>query len=125
MHEAAAIQGAVTTALERVEALGAPRVRGVELALGASGHVTEAIARQQFAICALGTPLENAALRIVWLPATYQCFTCLRRFPSAEPAESVACPDCGGVALEIAHEDACYVQTLDVEDSGVGASAGA
>ncbi|HEX9037289.1 MAG TPA: hydrogenase maturation nickel metallochaperone HypA [Ktedonobacterales bacterium] len=118
MHEAAAIQGAVSVALERVAALGSPRVRAVELALGVSGHITDAIARQQFAICALGTPLETAALRIVWLPATYQCFTCLRQFSSVEPAEGVACPECGGVALEIAHDDACYIQAIDVDGAG-------
>ncbi len=123
MHEAAAIQGAVSVALERVAALGSPRVRAVELALGVSGHITDAIARQQFAICALDTPLETAALHLVWLPATYQCFICLNQFTSVEPAESVACPACGGVALEIAHEDACYIQAIEVDATGEGAKA--
>jgi hydrogenase nickel incorporation protein HypA/HybF len=114
MHEVATIRGAVTTALEHMRRAGGTRVTSVELALGASGHLTEEAALQHFALFARGTPAEGAAVVISWLPATYQCFACLHRFQSVEAAEEVACPACGGVALEVAHEDACYVRSIDV-----------
>ncbi len=114
MHEVAAMRGVVTSALEAMRAAGATRVVGTHLLLGASGHLSEEAARQHFATLAKGTPAEGAALTFTWLPATYQCVDCLHRFESAAPAESVACPDCGGVALEIAHQDTCALVSIDV-----------
>lgn len=116
MHEVAAIQGAVVAALDAMRAEGATRVTRVYLVLGASGHLTEDAARQHLAVLARGTPLADAEVEISWLPATYQCFECLRRFESATPAEQVVCPACGGTALEIEHQDVCYVAAIDVSD---------
>lgn len=114
MHEVAAMRGAVATALEEMQAAGATRVVGIHLLLGASGHLSEEAARQHFTTFAKGTPAEGAELSFTWLPATYQCFNCLKQFGSTEPSESVACPACGGVALEIAHDDTCAVRFVDV-----------
>lgn len=114
MHEVALMRGAVNTVLAQMEAAGATRVTSVTLALGASSHLTAEAARQHFAALASGTPADGAAVEIVWLPAVYQCFDCLHRFESAEPAEMMSCPLCGAVALEIAHQDACYPTTIEV-----------
>jgi hydrogenase nickel incorporation protein HypA/HybF len=108
------MRGVVATALEEMQAAGATRVVGVHLLLGASGHLTEDAARQHFALFAKGTAAEGAKLTFTWLPATYQCFSCLTQFGSAEPSESFACPECGGVALEIANDDICAVRFVDV-----------
>jgi hydrogenase nickel insertion protein HypA len=114
MHEVAAMRGAVATALEQMRAAGATRVTEVHLMLGASGHLTEAAARQHFETFAKGTPAEHATLTFSWLPATYRCFGCLRIFETTAPAASVECPTCGAVALEIAHDDTCAVEYIDV-----------
>lgn len=115
MHERALIEGAIGTAIQRLDAMGAPPVRGVDLVVGVSGHMTEDVLRQQFAMSAAGTPLERAALRIFWVPAQYQCFDCLCQFTSAVLSEDVRCPACGGIALEIDHNDQCYISALDIE----------
>ncbi|HZC06019.1 MAG TPA: hydrogenase maturation nickel metallochaperone HypA [Ktedonobacterales bacterium] len=114
MHERAVIEGAIVTALHRLDALGDPPVKGVDMVVGVSGHMTEDVLRQQFAISAAGTPLEQATLRIFWVPAQYQCFDCLSQFNSATPPEDVRCPACGGIALEIEHNDQCYISALDI-----------
>jgi hydrogenase nickel incorporation protein HypA/HybF len=114
MHEVAAMQGAVRTILEQMQQAGGSRVTTVELILGASGHFTEEAARQHFAVLTTDTPAEGAALEIFWLPATFQCFSCLHRFESCELIELVRCPQCGDLALEIEHQDACYVSAIDV-----------
>jgi hydrogenase nickel insertion protein HypA len=114
MHEVAAMRGAVTIALEQMRAASATRVTEVHMLLGASGHLTEAAARQHFAVFARGTPAEHATLTFTWLPATYKCLGCLRVFESTEPAVSVECPTCSAVALEIAHDETCAVQYVDV-----------
>jgi len=114
MHEVAAMRGVVKTILAYMEAAGGTRVTSVALVLGASGHLTEEAARQHFAVFAEGTPAEGADLDFTWLPATYQCFDCLHRFESGELAATVSCPTCGGVALDIAHQDVCYALAIDI-----------
>ena len=113
MHERAVIEGAVSTALQRLSALGDPPVSAVDLVVGVSDHMTEDVLLQHFAICAAGTPLQQATIHIIWTPATYQCFDCLCQFSTAMPPEEVRCPECGGIALEIAHNDECYISALE------------
>jgi Zn finger protein HypA/HybF involved in hydrogenase expression len=115
MHEVAAMQGVLSTVLERMREAGAERVTHIELTLGTSGHLTEDAARQHVSALAVGTPAEGATLGVTWLPATYQCFSCLHQFESADPAAEATCPNCDGIALEIAHRDACYVSSFEVE----------
>jgi Zn finger protein HypA/HybF involved in hydrogenase expression len=117
MHEIAAMQGAVSDALTALKQSGGRRVTHVYLTLGASGHLTEEAARQHFALLSQGTPVANAQLVITWLPASYQCFSCRNQFESLAPADAVACPQCGGVALETAHQDVCWVEAIEI-DSG-------
>ncbi len=113
MHERAIIEGAIGTALRRLSALGDPPVSAIDLVVGVSGHMTEDVLRQQFAISAAGTPLQQATIHIIWTPATYQCFDCLFQFSSAAPPEEVRCPECEGIALEISHQDECYISALE------------
>ncbi len=124
MHEVAAMRGALSMVLERMRDVGAIRVTHVELTLGTSGHLTEEAARQHFAVLAAGTPAEGATLAFTWLPATYQCFSCLRQFESTAPEAEAACPDCGDIALEIGHRDDYYVSSIEVElpDDSINAS---
>jgi hydrogenase nickel incorporation protein HypA/HybF len=119
MHEAAAIQGALSEALAHVSTTGGTRIKRVTLVLGASGHFTEDVARQHFALNAQGTPAEGAVLDIEWLPASYRCFQCLYTFASAQPPTEVSCPACGGIALEIDHSDVCYICEIEVDESPV------
>ena len=90
-------------------------ITSVHLSLGASSHMTEESARQHFAMLAVGTPAENAELIIQWLPAIYQCFSCGERFEVIEVAETVSCPHCDSVALEVAHQDLCYASEIKIE----------
>jgi hydrogenase nickel incorporation protein HypA/HybF len=129
VHEIAAMQGMVKTVLNSMQQAGASRVMNVELVLGASGHFTAEGAYQHFEVLTKGTPIEGASLMILWFPATFQCFSCLHRFESSDTVEqagaslagggnsdtsALTCPNCGGVALEIEHQDVCYVNSIDV-----------
>jgi hydrogenase nickel incorporation protein HypA/HybF len=125
MHELAAVRGATQTALEWMRAAGAARVTRVHLVLGASGHSSEDAVRQHFALCARDTPAAEAQLDITWEPVNYQCFECLSRFTSLEPPEIVRCPQCDGLALEVAHSDACYVAAIEVVDEAKPDTVGA
>ena len=114
MHEVAAIQGAVRTAVEYMHQAGASRVTNVQLSVAVSGHFTEDVVRQYFALFTPDTPAAGATLTIIWLPATYQCLSCLHTFQSLQPAVEALCPACGEAALEIDHQDICAVSAVDV-----------
>jgi Zn finger protein HypA/HybF involved in hydrogenase expression len=123
MHEVAAIQGVVNHALASMREAGASRVTNVEMSIGVSGHFTEDVVRQYFTLFTATTPAEGATLTIVWLPATYQCLSCLNTFQSLQPAVEALCPDCGDMALEIGHQDICVMNSIDVsyeEDAPLG-----
>jgi hydrogenase nickel insertion protein HypA len=120
MHEVAAMQGMVRTALKYMREAGGSCVTNVQLVLGASGHFTAEAAHQHFEVFTTGTPLEGASLMILWVPAKFQCLSCLHRFESCESAEQVICPRCGEVALEIEYQDVYYVSSIDVAvDDGI------
>lgn len=114
MHEVTAIRSAVRTALEYMRAAGASRVNNVQLSVAVSGHCTEDVVRQHFAVFTAGTPAQDATLTVIWLPATYECLTCLHTFQSLQPAVEALCPACGEAALEIDHQDICAVSAIDV-----------
>ncbi len=114
MHEVAAMQSAVHTALKYMRQAGAARVTNVQLSVAVSGHFTEDVVRQYFTLFTAGTPAKDATLTIIWLPATYQCLTCLQTFQSLQPAVEALCPACGEAALEIDHLDICGVSAIDI-----------
>lgn len=120
MHEVAAMQSMVRTALKCMRQAGGSRVTNVQLVLGASRHFTADAAYQLFEALTKGTPIADASLTIQWLPAKFLCVSCLHRFESSEPATQVTCPVCGEVALEIEHTDVCYVSAIDItfDDAG-------
>ena len=96
MHEMAAITGEVNTALERMRQAGASRVTNIELEVGAAGHITEETIRQYVGMVTEGTPAEGTSVRIVWLPATYQCLDCGHCFERFQPTGETVCPECEG-----------------------------
>jgi len=112
MHEAGVMQRVVKTILASMEQAGASRVTNVQLALGSSDHFTEEAVRQYFQALTQNTPIEGATLILSWLPATYQCLSCQHRFESTVAA--AVCPQCSDLALEISHQDGCYIRSIDV-----------
>jgi hydrogenase nickel incorporation protein HypA/HybF len=114
MHEVAAMQSVIRAVLESLRKAGGARVTNVQLILGASSHFTADAAYQHFEALAKGTPAENASLTIEWLPATYQCLSCVHSFESSEPSSQVTCPRCDELVLEVSHQDICSVSAIDI-----------
>ena len=114
MHEAAAITGAINTALEYMRQAGASRVTNFEFEVGVSGYCTEEAIRQYVVMLTAGTPAEGTSVRIVWLPATYQCLDCGHCFEHSQPTGEIVCPECEGVVLEMNHQDTCRLHAIDV-----------
>ena len=114
MHEAAAITGAVNTALAYMQQAGASRVTNIELEAGAAGHIAEETIRQYVGMVTEGTPAEGTSVRIIWLPIMYQCLDCGHCFESSQPGGEIVCPQCGGMVLEIDHQTIFRLRAIDV-----------
>jgi hydrogenase nickel incorporation protein HypA/HybF len=112
MHEGAMMQTVVATILTELEKAKGARVTRVQLELGTSEHFTEEAVRQYFQILTQDTLATGATLELAWLPATYQCLSCLLRFEST--ASTAVCPHCGDVGLEVAHQDGCAIRGIEV-----------
>ena len=109
------MQKVVNTILATLDNVRASRVTNVQLAVGTSGHFTEEAVHQYFRALTQDTPIEGATLTLSWLPATYQCLSCQQHFEST--SSTATCPQCGDVALEISHQDECYIRSIDVVSS--------
>jgi Zn finger protein HypA/HybF involved in hydrogenase expression len=121
VHEVRLLRRVLAAALDRMREAGATRLTGLTVEVHGAGHLTEAAAREQFSVLALGTPAERATLRIAWRPARYRCPACLLRFESVEPADEVECPRCGGPPLAEAGSQGMRLRSIRVE---TGAAAG-
>ncbi|HEU5349046.1 MAG TPA: hydrogenase maturation nickel metallochaperone HypA [Ktedonobacterales bacterium] len=102
--------------LARISPAEGVRITRVVLVLGPSEHFAEDVARQHFLMNAQGTPAENAALDIERLPVIYRCSSCLHTFSSAESSQTVVCPVCGSISLEIGHARAFYIREIEVDE---------
>src|SRR5579885_1412537 len=118
MHEVAALQNAVRVAMRSMQQAGASRVTNVQLLVSVSGHFTEDVVRQYFTLFTANTPAAGATLTIIWLPASYQCLSCLHTFQSLQPAIGALCPQCGEAALETGHRDICALHAVEVAFAG-------
>ena len=112
MHEGAMMQTVVATILTELEKAKGTRVTRVQLELGTSEHFTEEAVHQYFQILTQDTPAAGARLELAWLPATYQCLSCLQCFEST--SSTGICPHCGDVGLEVAHRDGCDIRGIEV-----------
>ncbi|HEX7734621.1 MAG TPA: hydrogenase maturation nickel metallochaperone HypA [Ktedonobacteraceae bacterium] len=112
MHEGAMMQTVVTTILNSLEKTHGGRVTHIQLELGTSEHFTEEAVRQYFQMLTQDTPAAGAELDLIWLPAIYQCLSCLRRFEST--SSTGICPHCGEVGLEVAHRDGCDIRQIEI-----------
>ena len=121
MHELGMIRNALNTILDELHQSGGQRVTGVQLAVKASGHTSEESLRQLFGMVAANSPAAGAEVSVAWLPSDFVCLSCVHHFTTCESGDRVVCPHCGGLAMDSAHQDTCFVESIDVvfDDNGV------
>jgi hydrogenase nickel incorporation protein HypA/HybF len=99
MHEVSIMQSALDQALKQAREAGAVRLHEIRLRVGAlSGVVPEAL-QTAFEALRLGTPAENAVLKIEGVPARFWCVVCDREFESEKVFAE--CPTCRCVSGEV------------------------
>jgi len=89
------------------------RVRAVRVRVG--GHpVDPEVISQGFRLAALGTQAEDATVELVQEPTSMRCAGCGAEWPAGD-APIVACPRCGGVAVEWAGAEQAVLESISVD----------
>lgn len=108
MHELGLCDGIVEAVLRRAAGR---RVSAARVRIG--GHpVDPEVMEQGFALAAMGTPAEGAALDVVSEPSTVHCRGCGSRAPVADHLALVACRACGGVDVEVVGSDEAVLESI-------------
>ncbi len=112
MHELAVAQSIVDIVVSKAQAR---RVTAVNIVLGDLVCVAEEPIRFCFSLAARDTIAEDAVLSVVRIPALLRCRRCRNEF--ALEARG-ACPFCGTGNGEIIHGRECYIDTIEVAETG-------
>jgi len=86
-------------------------VASVRVRVGRLHHVHPEAFEQSFAIAAMGTVADGSVAELVLVPITAACGTCTARWEA--PDIPVACPGCGGLAIEIVGGDELTLESIE------------
>jgi len=116
MHELAAVEAMVKTALSKAAETGLARVVGMHFVISAGGHVSEESVQVCFMVASHGTPAEGAQLHFEWNPPRYRCFECGHEFDGRRDDESILpCPQCKETTMLVPLVEEFYLDSIDVE----------
>jgi len=122
LHEFSTAQQLVKTVLEVAESNQAKEVSEVEIDIGGLTHLSEEPLRFAFSIMAKGTLMEDAAIKIKYLPAILRCKKCRsEKKVNVEPSEMYGalvdfkCRGCGAREAEIDGDTSCIVKSIKVK----------
>lgn len=122
MHEFSTAQQLVKAVLEVAESNQAKEVGEVKIEIGGLTHLSEEPLRFAFSILTKGTLMENAAIKIKYLPAILRCKRCRsEKKVKVEPFEmygalvNFKCRRCGAREAEIDGDTSCIVESIKVK----------
>ena len=99
MHESALVAAVMKIVVEEARRYKVSRITRVRLASGVLTAVEPQTLQGCFELFAEGTVAEGAELVLDLIPARAHCTHCGHNFDISSP--HVACPQCGGIALEV------------------------
>ena len=113
MHEMSLCEGILQVLEEQASAQGFARVNCVWLEIGALSGVEIEAMRFGFDAVMKGSLANGARLEIIRLPGRAWCMQCAKPVEVAQRYD--ACPDCGGVQLQVTGGDEMRIKELEVE----------
>ncbi|SBT43036.1 hydrogenase/urease maturation nickel metallochaperone HypA [Micromonospora narathiwatensis] len=117
MHETGLSEAIVAAAVRRAAGR---RVTGLRVRIG--GHpVDAAVVTQGIRVAAVGTVAADTAVDLVLEPMTVRCHECGRDGPITDHLAMVACPQCGGVDVDVAGDDDVVLESITVDTAELGA----
>ena len=119
MHELSIAQAVVDVAGRHA---GGSRVERVHVRIGHLRQVVPSALAFSFELCAQGTPLDGAALEIEHVPIGAVCRSC--RAESELDGFPLACPACGGMAVDVVRGEELQVESLELVTEELMSSGG-
>ncbi|MEU3453562.1 hydrogenase/urease maturation nickel metallochaperone HypA [Micromonospora sp. NPDC006766] len=117
MHETGLSEAIVAAAVRRAAGR---RVTGLRVRIG--GHpVNPDVVTQGIQVAAAGTVAADAAVDLVLEPMTVRCHDCGRSGPITDHLTMVACPQCGGVDIDVTGSDDVVLESVTVASVELGA----
>jgi hydrogenase nickel incorporation protein HypA/HybF len=123
MHELPATEGLLLVALEAAAAAGATRVVAVDVVVGELTSMVDDSVQFYFDILSRDTAAAGATLRIRRDPSVASCRECGTR-TSVRPPLAATCAACGGMDIRVEGGRAFFVESIEVDDEGIGGGAG-
>jgi hydrogenase nickel incorporation protein HypA/HybF len=111
MHELSIADAIVSIAARNA---GGRRVAVVEVAVGELRQVVPGPLELAFELCAAGTAVEGAELRIASIPTRISCGQCA--LESRVEAFPLRCPLCGGLDVDVVAGQELQVEALELEE---------
>ncbi|MFU8852839.1 hydrogenase/urease maturation nickel metallochaperone HypA [Micromonospora sp. SL1-18] len=117
MHETGLSEAIVAAAVRRAAGR---RITGLRVRIG--GHsVDPDVVTQGIQVAAVGTVVADAVVDLVLEPMTVCCHDCGRDAPITDHLAMVACPQCGGVDIDVTGSDDVVLESVTVASVEMGA----
>jgi hydrogenase nickel incorporation protein HypA/HybF len=114
MHELAATQGILATALEAARGAGAARVTVIDLVIGDLSSMVDDSVQFYFDLLSRDTAAAGAALRLRRLPGRAACALCGAAYDVTPPLDPF-CTSCGEPAITVTGGREFYIDSIEVE----------
>jgi hydrogenase nickel incorporation protein HypA/HybF len=111
MHELSIADAIVSIA---ARSAGGRRVAAVEVAVGELRQVVPGALELAFEVCAAGTLVEGAELRLARIPTRVACGRC--GLESRVEPFPLRCPPCGALDVDVVSGEELYVEALELEE---------
>jgi hydrogenase nickel incorporation protein HypA/HybF len=119
MHELSIAQAIVDIAARNARG---SRVSSVHVRVGHLRQVVPSALEFSFALCAHGTPVQEAALELEVVPVKVRCRSC---GAASQPAGfPLACAECAGLSVEVVQGEELQVESLELEAQELMTSGG-
>jgi hydrogenase nickel incorporation protein HypA/HybF len=111
VHEYSIVQALLKRVQESLDGYDVRSIRSLQVRVGELSGVDAGLLRTAYELCTPGTPCENAALRILEVPARWRCPHCERDMPVGK---RLSCESCGGT-VRLVEGDEIILDKIDVE----------
>jgi hydrogenase nickel incorporation protein HypA/HybF len=116
VHELSIAYSIVSQATQAADRVGAGRVVGVRIAVGALSGVSGDALLFSYDVATEGTPLAGSRLEIRSVPVVIHCATCDRDVALPD-VQRFHCPVCGEPSADVRGGRELEIEALEVEDT--------
>ena len=113
MHELSIVTSLLEVVEERAQELGARRIVGINLVLGARSGIVADSLQFYFEMLAPGTLAEGAQINVQRTPLRFHCARCADAYLPADT--DFRCPRCGVVGQVIDDGSELLIESIEIE----------